>query len=444
MSTRSKRAIESDVDDARERFVATRRLSRLDLEEDTIVFQVFGLSGDFTAFLSDPYPMEATVVYGPDDFELQTSGTIEDTILAVLSELKSLEAKPAKDRHHIGSNAESAESSDEEMSWVVTDRPPEPALQADIDSVQKLFGDGAVVLTQLCLTTYRVRLYVPIKCALLDTRVCAAWGLKPDVPVCVDICLPVTGYAMGVVEPSMLAQVRQEGFPEFGLEKQLMQILADFCSVCKSRAWESFDCVHESVDEDAPEKLFRRFELKKQELMLQALGDRELGFLSCLGRYLQLRMPTLNEYCAICDAPFMLPPMMMRAVCPRELCTYQFGEFGSKITSAEGLNNHAEVVDLLVCMLVAAAKSSRRHMILDPYPNVYVGEQLQVVLHPNSKDFNKLETYVRELEGIRARIGNQFGASWSAKTSSMSAEAAALLKWTVASNRSFLAPLQDS
>lgn len=177
---------------------------------------------------------------------------------------------------------------------------------------------------------------------------------------------------------------------------------------------------------------------------------------------LQLRMPTLHEYCAICDSPFTLPPMMMRAVCPRELCTYQFGEFGSKITSAEGMNNHAEVVDLLVCMLLAAAKSSRRHLILDPFPNVSVGEQLReaahsnrkafvsvggglrVVLHPDSKDFSKLETYVQELQSIRARVGNQLGASWSAKTSSMSAEAAALLKWTVASNRSFLAPLQDN
>jgi len=454
MSLRSKQVIQEDVRDARERFVvaANKRLSRLDLEEDTIVFQVFGLEGDFTAFLSDPYPMESTVVYGPDDFELHTSGAVQDTILAVMSELKS----------HEPSRGSREDSSDEEMDWIVTDRPPEPGLQSDLDSVQSLFGDRSVDITQLCPQTYRVRVYVPVQCATLDKRVCAAWGFKPDIPICVELCLPASGYAFGAVKPCMLTQIRQEGFPEFALEKQLMQILTEFCSVCSCTAWESFECGGDDILEDAPDKVYQRFRLKKQRLTLEALRNKDLGFLSCLGRYLQLRMPTLHEYCAICDSPFTLPPMMMRAVCPRELCTYQFGEFGSKITSAEGMNNHAEVVDLLVCMLLAAVKSPRRHLILDPFPNVSVGEQLheaarsdrkdfvrvgeglRAVLHPDSKDFSKLETYVQELQTIRTRVGNQLGASWSAKTSSMSAEAAALLKWTVASNRSFLAPLQDN
>ncbi|CAE7438485.1 PARP6 [Symbiodinium sp. CCMP2592] len=438
MSLRSSTVIEDDVREARERFVANKRLSRLDIEEDTIVFQVFGLEGDFTAFLSDPYPMESTVVYGPDDFELHTSGTIHDTILAVISKLKSQEGKRLREDS-------CSDAGEEELDWIVTERPPELGLQSDLDSVRNLFGDGAVDITQLCPKTYRVRLYVPVKCAILDTRVCSAWGFKPDVPICVELCLPASGYAFGVVKPYMLTQIRQEGFPEFGLEKQLMQILADFCLVCSCKSWESFESGADDVlEDDTPDKLYRRFELKKQSLTLEALGNKELGFLSCLGRYLQLRMPTLHEYCAICDSPFTLPPMMMRAVCPRELCTYQFGEFGSKITSAEGMNNHAEVVDLLVCMLLAAARSSRRHLILDPFPKVYVGEDLRVVLNPDSKDFSKLEAYVQELQGIRTRVGNQIGASWSAKTSSMSAEAAALLKWTVASNRSFLAPLQDN
>ena len=438
---RSQKVLEDDVLQARERFVLrTKRLVRLELEEDTVVFEVAGLDGDFTMFVSDPYPMESTIVYGPDDFECHSRGTVEDTILVVMSELKSPEAKrvPHSDDSH-------SEGSEDETDWIVTDKEPEPALKADLDAARALFGEGSVRSTQLCPKTYWVRLYVPVKCTALSSTVCTAWSLKLEIPICVDLCLPGTGYDFGVVEPSMLKQIRQEGFDEFGLEKQLMQILTDFCRVCKSCAWESFSSVdNTTMDEDTPEKLCRRFELKKQSLMLQALADKHMGFLCCLGRYLQLRLPTLHEYCAICDSAFSLPPMMMRSVCPRELCTYQFGEFGSKITSAEGMNNHAEVVDLLVCMLLAAATSPRRHLILDPYPNVYLGEQLRVVLHPESKDFGTLETYVHELQSVRKSVGNQLGASWSAKTSSMSAEAAALLKWTVASNRSFLAPLQET
>ena len=469
MSLRSLKVLEDDVRAARERFVLTKRLARLVLKDETIVFEVAGKEGDFTAFVSDPYPMEATVVYGPDDFECHTSGTVDDTILAVLSQLQTPEANriqldfgsegseeiavPSQLKAkagHIQHDSHDSGSDCEEMDWIVTDRPPEPALAADLNSVQQLLGESAVLITQLCPNTYRLRLYVPVKCAVLDARVCTAWGLKPDVPLCVDICLPVSGYGFGTVEPSMLKQIRQEGFNEFALEKQLMQILANFCLVCKNRAWERFErdehaehAEPSATEHPEPENMCRHFELKKQSLMLQALAHKELGFLYCLGAYLQLRMPTLHEYCAICDSAFSLPPMMMRSVCPRELCTYQFGEFGSKITSAEGMNNHAEVIDLLVCMLVAAATSSRRHLIFDPFPKVYVGEQLRVVLHPESKDFSKLETYVKELQSLRVRVGNQLGASWSAKTSSMSAEAAALLKWTVASNRSFLAPLQE-
>lgn len=44
---------------------------------------------------------------------------------------------------------------------------------------------------------------------------------------------------------------------------------------------------------------------------------------------------------------------------------------------------------------------------------------------------------------MRSKLGDKMGASWALCTSQMSLEAAALLKWTVSSNRSFLSPLED-
>ena len=251
------------------------------------------------------------------------------------------------------------------------------------------------------------------------------------------------------VSGSMIKRIWQEGFPDFALESQLLQILRDFCN-CKAEP-EVIDLEEQPpaiVDlvSDAPDLDHRKeYETKKRRLIRTALGGLSSdGFLICLAHYLQLRVPTVHEFCAICDQPFNLPPMMMRTVCSNELCAYQFGEFGSKITTAESVNHPSEILDLLMCMLFAAGTSTRRTDVLDPYPLVQVGQsEGGCILHPQRKDFNKVESLVQELQILRSKLGEKMGASWALCTSQMSVEAAALLKWTAASNRSYLAPLED-
>ena len=181
-----------------------------------------------------------------------------------------------------------------------------------------------------------------------SARCLLCWGISND-PLNLEFSLPTKGYSF---ETLTIKRVWQENFPKFALEAQLRHILQDFLEICRDGSWTQWSDLDEPADEEANCVHYQR---KKKRLMLNALEEKQHGLLVCLARYLQLRVPTVHEYCAICDKAFDLPPMMMRTVCSQELCTYQFAEFGSKITTAETVNHPSEILDLLVCMLSAAA-----------------------------------------------------------------------------------------
>jgi hypothetical protein len=179
----------------------------------------------------------------------------------------------------------------------------------------------------------------------------------------------------------------------------------------------------------------------KLDLVHQALSVFDLGLLGQLMAYLQLRLNTLHEYCVLCDQPFLLQPMLMRAVCTRDLCMHQFSSFGKLITTAESVMTNAEISDLLVCMLCHAAKSKHRELVLDPYPCVN-SDDGRSAFHPDSKDFNALEKEVDQLLRLRKKFG-RFGASWTEHHKEIGAVGTGLIQWTVASNRTYLAVLRD-
>ncbi|CAJ1409330.1 unnamed protein product [Effrenium voratum] len=388
------------------------QLTSLDSEDDTFAFCVRGLDGAFTAVVGNPYPLGETQVYGPEEFELESAGTVSEIIRRVTEEL----ARP--------------HACDMEL---IADASPEQALQKEVLSAKSALGEEAVALTQLA-DMWRVRLSVPI--IGLSSTACAAWGVDTSRPISVDLHLP---FGCSQVKRSMLKRIWQEG--SFALETQLLHILAEFCQFFADGTADTWDVkdVEETELDDCNCAVW--YEAKKKRLILEAMEAERAGFLTCLARYLQLRVPTVHEFCAICDKPFQVAPMMMRSVCSDELCTYQFVEFGSKITTAESVNHRSEIMDLLFCMLAAAAKSPRRELILDPFPAVHVARL--PVLSPDCKDFAKLETCVDELQKIRAWGAGHLGASWALCTGQMTQEAAALLKWTVCSNRCYLAPLQE-
>ena len=97
----------------------------------------------------------------------------------------------------------------------------------------------------------------------------------------------------------------------------------------------------------------------------------EAGFLVQTARYIQERLPTLADYCVICDQSHTFGTSgPMPTCCARNVCTYAFTELKVGREAADGVAATTEVLDLLVSMSIAAANSHDPTKTLKPYPTV--------------------------------------------------------------------------
>mmetsp|Transcript_35822 Transcript_35822/g.63974 ORF Transcript_35822/g.63974 Transcript_35822/m.63974 type:complete len:487 (-) Transcript_35822:1664-3124(-) len=168
------------------------------------------------------------------------------------------------------------------------------------------------------------------------------------------------------------------------------------------------------------------------------------GFLVQCMEYAMHRIPTCNAFCVVCDKLHMFAgdKMLKPAVCTRDLCVYAFQTLrvGSDATE-EGIATDSGVVDLLVCMIKAAAESTRARDILQPFPHVVDPQHPdRLALDPSAPDFGKLcgilQSFplVRDLNNssdvaeMHRMLGN--GVSYQ------------LLQWIIQSNRSHIVKLK--
>jgi poly [ADP-ribose] polymerase 6/8 len=448
----------------------------LDEEEGTVTFQVRGYDGDFNLFVSESYPTGESRVYGPDDWEARYSGRLGSVLDAVLKDVGAKLAKRASSRLRDCASGDGVSNVDETNSylhdhdeqlddtldsdWIAPHSPPiimeeapmESTLQRHLHNVKHLLGAKSIDYTQGA-DYWRVRMRVDLvvgvgaqaHSALLDETTARAWGAATDKPIGLELQLPVKNYLSQQSMPArIVTAVWQEGFEKFQLGKQILQILTDFCDVLLQRNT-SGHCGPDTDRDIEATEVMSQYSAKKDSMMIAARGDRDAGLFVHIVNYLRLRLVTLHEYCAICDQPFTMPPMFMRTVCTRYLCAYQFVEFGDRITTAEGVNAQAEVSDLLICMFARAVLSARHELITDPYPCVSADrDSKELTFNPKKKDFKKLAKAVSDLMTLRDGNSTALGAAWTALSRKMSKEGQALVQWVVASNRSYLAPLQEN
>ncbi|XP_033749890.1 LOW QUALITY PROTEIN: protein mono-ADP-ribosyltransferase PARP6-like [Pecten maximus] len=169
----------------------------------------------------------------------------------------------------------------------------------------------------------------------------------------------------------------------------------------------------------------------------------EHGFLVQMFQYIRQRIPTLNEYCVVCDEPhvFQNGAMLKPAVCSRELCVFAFQTLGVMSDAAEDIATGAEVVDLLVAMTRAACGSNRKAVIFEPYPTIVdPRNNKELAFNPKSKDYTKVEN---ALEGIismqeMTRLG---AANMRKKLDDNNIYSYSLLQWIITSNRSHIVKL---
>ncbi|KAK2501661.1 hypothetical protein MC885_007276, partial [Smutsia gigantea] len=99
----------------------------------------------------------------------------------------------------------------------------------------------------------------------------------------------------------------------------------------------------------------------------------EYGFLVQIMKYAEQRIPTLNEYCVVCD----------------EQHVFQNGSM-------------LKVVDLLVAMCRAALESPRKSIIFEPYPSVVdPTDPKTLAFNPKKKNYERLQKALDSVMSIR-------------------------------------------
>jgi len=172
----------------------------------------------------------------------------------------------------------------------------------------------------------------------------------------------------------------------------------------------------------------------------------DYGFLVMVMAYARRRIPTLNDYCVICDRPhvFATGSMLKPAVCSRELCCWSFQQLGVGADSADDIATEAEVVDLLVCMAAVAAKSQRKELIFDPFPLVFDPDNLKVkALDPANRDFNQVQTLLSKMPSVETMTQASDFVSMKETLDRAHKLCFPLLQWIITSNRSHIVQLGD-
>ncbi|XP_061578437.1 protein mono-ADP-ribosyltransferase PARP6-like isoform X2 [Cololabis saira] len=167
------------------------------------------------------------------------------------------------------------------------------------------------------------------------------------------------------------------------------------------------------------------------------------GFLVQMMRYAEQRIPTLNEYCIICDERhvFQNGPMLKPAVCCRELCVFSFHMLGVMSGATEEVATGAEVIDLLVAMCRAALQSSRKNVIFEPYPSVVDPNNPKILaFSPKKRSYDRLQRALDIVLLIR-RMGQGPYSEIKKQMDKLDPLASPLLQWILASNRSHIVKL---
>ncbi|XDV28474.1 hypothetical protein PO909_031780, partial [Leuciscus waleckii] len=329
-----------------------------------------------------------------------------------------------------------------------------PQLDADIEAVKDIYTDGAVSVREYG-TIDDVDIDLQINISFLDEEVATAWKVIRTEPIVLRLRFSLSQYLDGP-EPSV--EVFQPSNKEgFSLGLQLKKILSTFTSqqwkhlsneflkaqqekrhswfkaggtIKKFRAGLSiFSPIPKSPSFPLIQDTVLKGKLSVPELRVTRLMNRsisctmknpkgelfsyppnsqagghckniptlEYGFLVQIMKYSEQRIPTLNEYCVVCDEQHVFQNGSMlkhaRAVCVLVLHT------GCDVWS---LCVCPQVVDLLVAMCRAALESPRKSIIFEPYPSVVdPNDPKTLAFNPKKKNYERLQKALDSVMSIR-------------------------------------------
>ena len=407
----------------------------------------------FTVEVSHKHHKLQSTYYGPS-----SSGDLRPGDLSVMmQELYEREGKRVAEKKHFDPWIEIAEGLGEGEGDAIRS-----AISEDVVKYCSRFGDGSAIVESLGLTN-RIELKVPAP-SFVSSTVASAWGFRSDVPISVLLNFSGPLYTQDAVPPQVKVEQAKK---RFKVSDQLTRILRRHVEQC----WTTAGFTHPATCEDLQQNELTTSAMVGQEVPLSVVPPNGLveaaeascgtglgeawydgqkdsheagpqiaaqGFLVHIAEFLLKRIPTLADYCVLCDKLHQCTQMFCPAVCSRDLCVFGMRELKLALDSAR---TEVDVVGLLVTIFRAAAFSQRKS-VLNPYPKVAdPSAPLQLALDPEKQDRELLNTIVRALPiGRGLRLSDDVKLMLDEKDR----RAYPLLEWIVSSNRSHIVAMQPT
>eukprot|EP01061_Rhynchopus_euleeides_P047829 TRINITY_DN9864_c0_g5_i1.p1 TRINITY_DN9864_c0_g5~~TRINITY_DN9864_c0_g5_i1.p1 ORF type:complete len:663 (+),score=115.83 TRINITY_DN9864_c0_g5_i1:82-1989(+) len=338
-----------------------------------------------------------------------------------------------------------------------------PQILRDVDAVRKLYGDTCVSVSEKA-SLNQVFITLNLDVSFLSSTVCNAWDLERS-SICLELRTSRTGYFDTLQASSVKVRCYQPGRDWCGPAGQLEGILTYFVeSFMKQRS----EDVHRGITPHSRALLDAGFAPIDVEDALQlhsfnvqdafnhlmaTRGKRERlsgehekkrvppclnGVLCQILEYSKHRLLTCPEYCVICDN-HILGGNLKPTVCYRELCAFAFQTLGVGAKAAKGLSQQPGVMDLLVRLAMASARSERWNIIFTPYPTVFNPDnQNDKILHPTEKN---IHTVRKLMDGFTRVDAYSAERDFQVIGSNASKWCCPLLQWILSSNTSHLMKL---
>uniref|UniRef100_A0A672LU64 Poly [ADP-ribose] polymerase n=1 Tax=Sinocyclocheilus grahami TaxID=75366 RepID=A0A672LU64_SINGR len=305
-----------------------------------------------------------------------------------------------------------------------TDLSRHPQLDIDVGAVRDIYSESAISVREY-ETIDDVDIDLHINISFLDEEVASAWKVTRTEPIILRLRFSLSQYLDG---PEPTVEVFQPNCKDgFCLGVQLKRILSMFIS----NQWK-----HLSNE-------FLNAQQRKRHSWFKAGGTIKKFRVM---KYSEQRIPTLNDYCVVCDEQhvFQNGSMLKPAVCTRELCVFSFNTLGVMSGAAEDVATGAEVVDLLVAMCHAALESARKSIIFDPYPSVVdPHDPKSLAFNPKKRSYERLQRALDSITSIREITQGPY-VEIKKQMDKLDPLAHPLLQWIISSNRSHIVKLPSS
>mmetsp|Transcript_369 Transcript_369/g.1229 ORF Transcript_369/g.1229 Transcript_369/m.1229 type:complete len:482 (-) Transcript_369:22-1467(-) len=276
-----------------------------------------------------------------------------------------------------------------------------------------------------------------------------AWGLDRMRPLCFSLSVCNAHYSRSASQRLEVAPWQErtvEGCAPLDAGVQLANVAKHFWSHLCGTAAVGAPLPGDAIGRAPPKHLMA----KRASWLDEAKASD--GLLLPLATYLAKRLSCLHEYCVICDAPQVFPPLLKPTVCTRTLCCYSARMFGAAVTGKfSGQCGSLEVWDLLVALCICSRQMPEERMRV-----LFAEENFPVLLRPGSSQrafgaddagFAAFRALLDELAEHRAEQVAKHGISWLGETLREEGGAGRdellgpLLEWVWESNRSYILAL---